>query len=158
MDALCTLHLLYSWASKVALVVKNLPANAGDRGLIPGSGRFPGDGNGNPLQCSCLENTMDKRAWWATSMGSQESDTTERLNHHSISAVFQKASIFWRGAFIHVWCHNYHIQFLWLSPRGHFILYWLWWPMGFHSWVPGDGNNKRDNSSPVRDPKTLHRE
>ena len=40
-------------------MVKNLPANAGDVGLIPGSGRSPGEGNGNPVQCSCLENPMD---------------------------------------------------------------------------------------------------
>ena len=47
-------------------MVKNLPANAGDGGLIPGSGRSPGEGNGNPLQSSCLENSMDRGAWWAT--------------------------------------------------------------------------------------------
>ena len=49
----------------MALVVKNLPANAGDTrdvGLIPGSGRSPGGGNGNPLQNSCLENSMDRGA------------------------------------------------------------------------------------------------
>ena len=45
---------------------KNPPANAGNAGLIPGSGRSPGRGNGNPLQYSCLGNTTDKRAWWAT--------------------------------------------------------------------------------------------
>ena len=45
---------------------KNLPTNAGDMGLIPGSGRSPGEGNGNPLQYSCLENSMDRGAWWAT--------------------------------------------------------------------------------------------
>ena len=45
--------------------------NAGDLGLIPGLGRSPGEGNGNPLQHSCLENPMDGRAWWATVMGSQ---------------------------------------------------------------------------------------
>ena len=47
------------------LVVKNLPADAGDvrdADLIPGSGRFPGEGHGNPLQCSCLENPMDRGA------------------------------------------------------------------------------------------------
>ena len=47
------------------LVVKNLPANAGDAGLIPGSGRSPGEGIGNPLQYSCLENLMDRGAWQA---------------------------------------------------------------------------------------------
>ena len=40
--------------------------NVGDLGSIPGSGRSPGEGNGNPLQCSCLENPMDGGAWWAT--------------------------------------------------------------------------------------------
>ena len=62
----------YNWASQVVLVVKNLPANAGDpRGLgsIPGSGRSPGEGHGSPLQYSCLENPMDRRAWWATVHG-----------------------------------------------------------------------------------------
>ena len=49
-------------------MVKNLPASAGDTknaGLIPGSGRSPGGGNGNPLQYSCLGNPMDRGAWWA---------------------------------------------------------------------------------------------
>ena len=46
-------------------MVKNLPAK-GDVGSIPGSGRSPGEGNGNPLQESCLENPMDRGAWWAT--------------------------------------------------------------------------------------------
>ena len=54
------------------LVVKNVPANAGDAGdvgLIPGLGRSLGGGNGNLLQYSCLENAMDRRAWWATLYG-----------------------------------------------------------------------------------------
>ena len=53
-------------AFPVALVVKNPPANAGgisDVGSIPGSGRSPGEGNGNPLQYSCLENPLDRGAW-----------------------------------------------------------------------------------------------
>ena len=48
------------------LAVKNSPANVRDAGLIPGSGRSPGERYGNPVQYSCLENPMDKRAWWAT--------------------------------------------------------------------------------------------
>ena len=44
-------------------MVKNLPAKAGDTGSIPGLGKSPGEGNGNPLQCSCLENPMDGEAW-----------------------------------------------------------------------------------------------
>ena len=47
-------------------VVKNPPANTGDKGLIPGSGIFPGEGNGNPLQCSCLGNPMDRGTWQVT--------------------------------------------------------------------------------------------
>ena len=56
-------------ASQVVLAVKNPPANAGDArdtGLIPGSGRSPGEGHGNPLQYSCLENPMDRGAWKVT--------------------------------------------------------------------------------------------
>ena len=56
-------------ASQMVLVVKNLPADAGDIGdtdSIPGLGRSPGGGNGNILQYSCLENAMDRGAWWAT--------------------------------------------------------------------------------------------
>ena len=49
--------------------VKASACNMGDLGLIPGSGRSPGDGNGNPRQDSCLENPMDGRAWWATVHG-----------------------------------------------------------------------------------------
>ena len=61
-------------------VVKNLPAHAGDRRdarWIPGSGRSPGEGNGNPLQYSCLENPMDRGAWRATVHRDTESDTSE---------------------------------------------------------------------------------
>ena len=65
-------------ASQVALVVKNLPANAGDVrdvGSIPRSGRFPGVGNGSPLQYSCLENPMDRGAWWVIVHGVLKSGT-----------------------------------------------------------------------------------
>ena len=59
-------------------VVKNPPANAGDMGLIPGPGGSPGEGNGNPLQYSCLEKPMDREAWWATIHGvAEELDMTE---------------------------------------------------------------------------------
>ena len=56
--------------------------NAGDLGSIPGSGRSPGEGHGNPLQYSCLENPMDRGAWWATIHGVAKSrtlDMTEKL-------------------------------------------------------------------------------
>ena len=56
-------------------VVNGVPANAGDLGSIPGSGRSPAEGNGNPLQYSCLENPMDREAWWATVHGVTKSGT-----------------------------------------------------------------------------------
>ena len=64
----------------MVLEVKNLPANAGDSSSIPKSGRPPGKGNGNPLQYSCLETSMDRGAWWATvPWFAKESDTMEQL-------------------------------------------------------------------------------
>ena len=71
-------------ASQVVLVVKNPSANAGDArdmGLIPGLGRSSGEGNGNPLHCSCLENPMDRGAWPATVHGVAASDTTQVHTH-----------------------------------------------------------------------------
>ena len=59
-------------------MIKNPPANAGDKrdaGLIPGSGRSPGGGNGSPLQCSCLENPMDRGAWKVIVHGVAKSQT-----------------------------------------------------------------------------------
>ena len=77
------------WASQVVLIVQNPPASAGDSGdtgLIPGSGRSPGEVNGNPLQYSCLENTMGRGTWQATVHGggggvTKESGMTEQLNN-----------------------------------------------------------------------------
>ena len=68
-------------ASQVALVVKNPPANAGDLSLIPLSGRTPREGNGNPLQYSCLENPMDRGAWQATVLGVTKSWTWLSNSH-----------------------------------------------------------------------------
>ena len=76
-------------------VVKNLPANARDTkdsGSIPGSGRSPREGNGNQLQYSCLENPMDRGAWWATVHGGCKSQT--RLKRLSSSS-----SHFWHVQF-----------------------------------------------------------
>ena len=58
-------------------MAKNLPVSSGDMGLIPGSGRFPGEENGNPLQYSCLGNLLDRGAWQAAVHGvEKESDLT----------------------------------------------------------------------------------
>ena len=72
-------HKNYRKRLSVGFVVKNPPVNAGDMGLIPGLGGSPGEGNGNPLQFSCLENSMDRRGWTAIIHGITESDMTEQL-------------------------------------------------------------------------------
>ena len=78
-------------ASQVTLVVMNMPANEGDTGdesLIPGLGRSPGEGHGNPPQYSCLENPMDRRAWWAAVRGVAERLTQlKRLSSHAREAL-----------------------------------------------------------------------
>ena len=65
-------------------VVKNPPADAGEAGSIPGLGISPEEGNGNPFQSFCLENTMDRGAWWATAHGvAKELNLTWRLNNNN---------------------------------------------------------------------------
>ena len=88
---------LYIW---VALVVKNLPANAGDvreAGSIPGWGRSPGGGNGNPLLYSCLENPIDRGAWLATVQSVINSQTQlKRLStqdSRSFSSITRKKNV-----------------------------------------------------------------
>ena len=71
-------------------VVKNLPANAGDSVSIPGSGRAPRGGNGSPLQSSCLENLMDRGAWWATVHAAAELETIEHACRlHTLFGFYQ---------------------------------------------------------------------
>ena len=75
-------------------VVKNPPANAGDEGSIPGSRKSPGEGNSNPLQYSCLGNSMDSGGWLATAHGVvKESDMTHQQNNKSIYHHFNVKSI-----------------------------------------------------------------
>ena len=64
-------------------VVKNPPASGRDVGFIPGLGRSPGGGNGNPLQYSCLGNLMGRGTWQGTVHGIAEADTAERLNNNN---------------------------------------------------------------------------
>ena len=79
-------------------MVKNPLANAGDlrdRDLTPGSGRSPGEGNGNPLQCSCLENPVDRGAWWAAVHGVAKNQTRlKRLDMTWHSIAQHRASCF----------------------------------------------------------------
>ena len=74
----------------MVLVLKNLPVNAGDirdSGLIPGSGRCPGGGHSNPLQFSCLENSIDRRAWRAPVHRLAKSQTQmKQLSMHALAA------------------------------------------------------------------------
>ena len=85
---------MLTWGSPDGAVVKNLPANARDTrdmGSIPWSERSPGVGNGNPLQYSCLENPMDRGAWWATVHGVTKSQTelTMSMNVESLLRYFK---------------------------------------------------------------------
>ena len=68
----------YFRASPVAQIVKNVPVVWEDPGSIPGSGRSPGEGNGYPLQYSCLENPTDRGAWWATVHGVIKNQTQQK--------------------------------------------------------------------------------
>ena len=80
---------------------KESACNEGDPGSIPGSGRSPGEGNGNPLQYSCLENPMDRGAWWATVHGVAKSRTrlsnftlyTHILFHYDLAQVIEYGSL-----------------------------------------------------------------
>ena len=90
-------NLVYR-ASQMSLMVKNLPANAGDIrdvGSIPGLGRSPGRGHGNPLQYSCLENPMDRGAWQATVLGVAKSQTwLKQLCMHTSLYMVQQIWMF----------------------------------------------------------------
>ena len=74
-------------------MVKNLPDNAGNTGSICGSGRSPGEGNGNPLQYSCLENPMDREAWWAPVQRVAKSWTWLR----DFTSLVRKTIRFWKA-------------------------------------------------------------
>ena len=72
-------------------MVKNLPANAGEVGLIPGLGSSPGESNGNPLQYSCLGNPMDREAWQATVCGVRHDLRTQQQNNTDIQFFFKNS-------------------------------------------------------------------
>ena len=84
------LDIYFIGASQVALVVKNLPADAGDPGLLPGWGRSPGGGYGNPLQYCCLENLTDRGAQQATVHGVTKSWTQlKQLSMDTLCCIFE---------------------------------------------------------------------
>ena len=93
-SASCGLHSAFKYfelviniqVSQVALVVKNLPANARDTGSIPGSGGSPGVANGNLLQCSQLENSMDRETWWTTVYGASKSQQDRDCQHSTFKS------------------------------------------------------------------------
>ena len=88
-------------------VVKNPPPNAGDMGLIPGSGKSPGEGNGNPLQYSCPENPMDRGTWQATvHRVTKESDMTVQ-NTAAGANVQQVTGLREQGR------HSWAVQVMW---------------------------------------------
>ena len=94
-------YIQFIQVSHMVLVVKNLPANAGDirdMDLIPGLGRFPGGGHGNPLQYSCLENPMDREAWQATVHWVSKSQTwlkwLSKYSTHTIYIVIESCLLY----------------------------------------------------------------
>ena len=86
-------YVSFFWASQVTLVVKNSPANTGDIrdvSLFLGSGRSPEGGHDKPLQYSCLENSIDRGAWWATGHGVAQSQTWLKwLKTHAYAQLLQ---------------------------------------------------------------------
>ena len=79
------------WGFPGGSVGKNPPANAGDAGSIPGLGRLPEEGNGNPLQYSCLGNPIDTRAWQAIICGAaKQLDKTSQLNNNNVIKLLKE--------------------------------------------------------------------
>ena len=127
----------FSWcAFTVCMIVVGFPGDsavrnlfachAGDEGSIPGSERSPGEGHGHPLQCPCLENPMDRGAWWATVHRVAESDTTEATEHTgmAVMVISPKAMLllpheanFVRETQISAHCQGLHRTNLWRVLR-----------------------------------------
>ena len=106
MHSLIRVKYVYSYFKGFpgGVVVKNLPANAGDAGLIPESGRSPGEGNGNPLQHSCLENSMSRGAWWITVRGVAKSWT--QLSMHAFIVILNTVAPSCIS-YIHMYTHTH---------------------------------------------------
>ena len=129
------------WFSQVALVVKNLPTKARevrDVGSVPGSGRSPGGGHGNPLQYSCLENPMDRGAWRATVTGSQ------RVRHNWSMSMY-----------VHTSDNCYHRRPRWLSGKEYFC--WCR-RRRFDPWIGKIPRRRTWQPTPVFLPGKSHRQ
>ena len=118
-----------SGASPGGLAGKNLPPSAGGAGLIPGLGRPPGGGYGNPLPCSCLENPMDRgTGGWSggySPRGRKESDTTERLNSQRLVLLLGPMHFLWLYSILPHVCTTirggrYSFRFLIVANTAHF--------------------------------------
>ena len=119
-----TLTFLFSiLISQVTLVVKNPPANAGDMGLILGSGRSPGEENGNPLQHSCLENPTDREAWQAIVHGVAKSQTWLKWLSTQATVPFPLAA-----------CLAPPLDFWHTGPSSIHLLFFSTWQTPSHLW------------------------
>ena len=129
-DLKSDIRLLMNYVSGGS-VVKNLPANVGDAGSIPGWGRYLGGGNGNPFQHSCLENPMDREVWWATVHGVAKSWT--RLNYVQANNKMAISPLSSRKLFLSVKkisfllysLQCFQISFIFLKNRRKLELKWL---------------------------------
>ena len=102
-------------------MVKYLPANSGSAGSIPGLGRYPGEGNGNPLQYFCLGNPMDRAAWAIVHGVAKESDTTQWVNNNK--AVGENLKFYILTSGISTLKKKPHLtSFIWLTLGKHLIL------------------------------------
>ena len=138
----------------MALVIRSLHVSAGDlrdAGSIPGSGRSPGGGNGNPLQCSCLENPMDRGAWWATVHGATKSQT--RLQRLRMYAQLHGCHSSLRSFLL---CWSWSLG-LWVSQKIHgseetvlFTNAWLFPASSYRCMFSGEEGNRGWNKTKMQ--------
>ena len=104
---------------------KESACNAGDPDLIPGLERFPGEGNGNPRQYSCLENSMDRGILQATVHGVAESDTTEQLKQCIWTVCVCVSNLSLSLSLSHTHTHTYTQQYLYVSSINSYKFNWI---------------------------------